>query len=221
MVKRLFITATDTNAGKTVVSAGLLRTAASRKLRATGIKPIASGCTRRDGKLCNDDVDALQQASSFPLATDVMNPFRFEPAIAPHLAAAQCGVKLNVSSLVQRTQSALSTSVDVQIIEGFGGWLAPLNDRETMADYASAVNSEVIMIVGIRLGCLNHAALTERAIIASGVSYLGWIANLIDPAMPYQRENIETLQQCLRSPLLGIVGYGELAEHALRDHTIF
>lgn len=221
MLKRLFITATDTNAGKTYVSAGLLRTAASRKLRATGIKPIASGCTRQDGRLCNDDVETLRLASSYPLTSDEMNPFCFEPAIAPHIAAAQCGVELNVSSLVQCTRSALSTSVDVQIIEGFGGWLAPLNDRETMADYVSAVNGEVIMIVGIRLGCLNHAALTERAIQASGVSYLGWIANLIDPEMPCQRENIETLVKCLQSPLLGVVGNGELAEDALRDHTIF
>lgn len=221
MVKRIFITATDTNAGKTYVSAGLLRTAASRGLIASGIKPVASGCTWSNGKLVNDDVAALQQASSFPLACAIMNPFSFEPAIAPHIAAAQRGIELNVSSLLQHTQPALSTMADVQIIEGFGGWLAPLNYHETMADYAAALNAEIIMIVGIRLGCLNHAALTERAIHASGASYLGWIANLIDSAMPHQDENIETLTQSLQSPLLGVVGYGELAEHALRHHTIF
>ena len=221
MSKRIFITATDTNAGKTYISAGLLRTAHNRQIKATGVKPVASGCVMQNGKLCNDDVMTLRLASPYPLDVEVMNPFTFEPAIAPHIAAAQSGIKLDVTTLLQQSRVALTAPVDVHIIEGFGGWHAPLNYHETMADYAVALNCNVVMVVGIRLGCINHAILTERAILASGASCLGWIANKIDPDMSYQIENIQTLQRCLHTPQLGTVGYRELAEFSLRDHAIF
>jgi dethiobiotin synthetase len=219
MSKMLFITATDTGAGKTYAAAGLLRTANSRNLTAIGIKPVASGCDLFDGKLRNDDALQLQQAANVYLDYGVVNPFAYAPAIAPHLAAQHH--ELSVDALMQRTHAAFTTSADVTIVEGFGGWHAPLNLRETMADYVRQLPCDVLMIVGIRLGCLNHAILTERAITSSGANCIGWIANMNDREMSHQYENIETLKTLLQTPLQGVIQYAQAAEDALRDHIIF
>lgn len=220
MNKPLFITATDTGAGKTYAATGLLHTATSRQLTSIGIKPVASGCERINGELRNADALQLQQSSSLYLDYNMINPFAFAPAIAPHLAADKNN-ELSVDTLIQHTRTALSTTADVHIIEGFGGWHAPLNLQETMADYVRQLQCNVLMVVGIRLGCINHAILTERAIAASGGNCIGWIANMIDPDMSHQRENIETLTSWLQTPLLGSIPYNMPAHQALRDHIIF
>ncbi len=219
MSKTIFITATDTGAGKTYAAAGLLRTANSRNLKSIGIKPVASGCDLLNGKLRNADALQLQQAANVYLDYDVVNPFAYEPAIAPHLAAHHN--ELSVDALIHHTQTVFATPADVHIVEGFGGWHAPLNLRETMADYVRQLSCDVLMIVGIRLGCLNHAILTERAIISSGANCIGWIANMNDRDMSHQYENIDSLKTLLQTPLQGVIQYNQAAHAALHDHIIF
>lgn len=215
---KIFVTATDTNAGKTYIAAGLLRLAAARGLTSAGIKPVASGCSKINGKLVNDDALQLQQSATRKLAYDEVNPFAFAPAIAPHLAAQQRGITLDAATLHAHTSR---TYADVHIIEGCGGWHTPLNSSESMADYAALLNADILLIVGLRLGCLNHAILTERAIATRGLRCLGWIANRVDADMEYQEENIATLQQWLQSPLLGCVHHQQPVEEALQHITIF
>jgi dethiobiotin synthetase len=221
MSRILFITATDTGAGKTHISSGLLTVAAKRGLSTIGIKPVASGCTQEHGNIYNADALALLKASTHKLPYDLINTYRFLPAIAPHIAAHECATHLSVASLIHSTQPALDTRADLHVIEGFGGWHAPLNNNETMADYAVQINCEIILVVGMRLGCLNHAILTEKAIAASGGHCIGWIANVIDPDMSHCNENIESLCETLNSDLLGIVPFGVSADHALHQVRIF
>jgi dethiobiotin synthetase len=204
MGRVVFVTATDTEVGKTYISADLLKLGNTT----IGIKPVASGCELIQGKLYNEDALILQKAASHYLPYDVINPFAFLPPIAPNIAAQQKNISLSVKKLIEQTQEALSTPADLHIIEGFGGWHAPLNAQETMADYAVQINCEVILVVGIRLGCLNHAILTEKAIINSGANCIGWIANTIDPTMLYKHENIQTLKSWLKTPCLGEVEFG-------------
>lgn len=219
MRKPIFITATDTGAGKTYTTAGLLHIARARQLKTIGLKPVASGCSVINGELRNSDALQLQQAASTHLAYDIVNPFAFAPAIAPHIV--DNSATLSVSSLIKRTLPALSMYADLYFIEGFGGWHAPLNADETMADYAVKLPCDVLIVVGIRFGCINHAILTERAVLASGASCIGWIANLIDPGMSHPHENIATLQHWLHTPLLGVIRHNQPVQEALHDHTIF
>lgn len=221
MSKRIFITATDTEAGKSHIASGLLRIAAQRGLATIGLKPVASGCRQHAGDIHNDDALSLLNASTIKLSYDQINPFRFLPPIAPHLAANEIHTDLSVTKLLHHTHHALTTLADLHIIEGFGGWHAPLNFTETMADYAVRINCEIVLVVGIRLGCINHAILTERAIIASGGICIGWIANIIDIDMSHCTENIESLQKILLSKFLGVVAFGESADSALRQIKIF
>jgi dethiobiotin synthetase len=220
MSRIIFTTATDTEAGKTYISTGLLKAASARKLVTIGIKPVASGCVIQDNNLVNHDALLLQQAASCHLPYTKINPFAFLPPTAPHIAAQEAGDALTVAMLIKHTHFALTTSADLCIIEGFGGWHAPLNSHETMADYAAHVSCGVLLVVGLRIGCMNHAILTERAIKASGAMCIGWIANMIDPDMPHQHETIASLQHWLLSPLLGKVQYGESAETALQHVKI-
>lgn len=207
MSRVIFTTATDTGAGKTYISQRLLLDTMLANKTTLGVKPVASGCQFLQGKLYNEDALLLQQVSTYQLPYDVINPFAFLPPIAPHIAAQQQGSVLTVAKLLEHTQEALDIRADLTVIEGFGGWHAPLNLSETMADYALQLNCEVVLVVGIRLGCLNHAILTERAIQASGANCVGWIANLIDPNMLYPEDNIATLKQMLTTPCLRIVEY--------------
>lgn len=150
---------------------------------------------------------ALQQASSVRLPLDQINPFAFAPPIAPHLAAAQCNRTLSVAELNHQLQPALQTPADVCIIEGAGGWHVPLNQSETMADFVTANSFEVILVVGMTLGCLNHAILTAKAIQQSGANLIGWIANRVDPHMLHHDENVATLKHWLDVPCLEVVNH--------------
>ncbi len=204
---KIFIAGTDTGIGKTFVTAALLDALTQRGLKTLGIKPLATGGFWRNDQLYNEDALNLHSKSSVKLAYPKINPVVFEPAIAPHLAARQQNQILTAASLLSACAEALNFPADVCIVEGVGGWNTPLNERETMADFVKISGCKVILVVGMRLGCLNHTLLTESAIRQKKIPALGWIANCIDPGMLYLRDNIATLQQRLNMPLLGVVPY--------------
>ena len=189
MAIKYFITGTDTNVGKTFVSACLLNAFTAEGYSTLGIKPISSGG--------NDDAKILQQASSIKLPLHIINPITFTEPIAPHIAAKKMDVLLSVDELIKKTQPALDYPADVHIIEGAGGFLVPLNNKETMADFVKACDLSVILVVPIRLGCINHAILTMEAIKNKNIELAGWVANCMDPDVPEWEEIIATLKEHL------------------------
>jgi len=199
-----FITGTDTGVGKTAIACGLLQAFKQAGYRTQAIKPVAAGCEATVDGLRNDDALALMQAMTEPLPYAQVNPVALQPAIAPHIAAAQAGVAVTVDALGTHCRALLQPEV-VTLVEGAGGWRVPLNDQETLADLARALGLPVILVVGLRLGCINHALLTAEAIRADGLVLAGWAANGIDPEMPEQQANIAALQQRLPAPLLGVL----------------
>ncbi len=209
---RLFIAGTDTDVGKTYISTQLLQAAQQKKLRTLGIKPVASGSNAAG---YNDDALQLQGASTVSLPYAAINPFSFQPAIAPHIAANHVHCDLSVATLHAKLQTALHTATDFLLIEGFGGWYAPLNLKETMADFVIQQNLPVLLIVGIRLGCLNHAILTTRALQQQNVKLIGWIANCLSENLPACQENITTLRAWLPAPCLDVVEYRGKVQQAL------
>ena len=209
MSRRIFITGTDTEVGKTYIGAGLLQLLNIQGMRTIGLKPVASGCEKIEDKLINSDALQLQQHASISLDYDTVNPLAFEPPVAPHIIAEQHGQTLSVKQLTELTKPALQLDADLILIEGFGGWYAPLNSRETMADYVKYMQFDVLLVVGMRLGCLNHAALSYQAITNNGLNCIGWVANCIEPDMAYLHENIALLKQSLPTPCLGVVDYNQ------------
>lgn len=204
--RAFFVTGTDTGVGKTVVSVLLLRALRAAGCTVLAMKPVAAGCDVTAEGLRNGDVEALRAAASFPVAREAMNPYAFVPPIAPHLAAAQVGTAIDLAVLRQRL-AALRQRADVVLVEGAGGWYAPVSDAATMADVAQALALPVVLVVGLRLGCLNHALLSAEAITRSGLPFAGWVGNCIDPEMAMRDENLATLQARLHAPLLGVVPY--------------
>ena len=204
--KTFFVTGTDTGVGKTLMSAGLLLAAKERGLSTAALKPVAAGCDVTAEGLRNDDALLLQSVITQSLAYEQINPIALEPAIAPHIAAQQARRVLSVDRLTGFCRGVLNQA-DFTLVEGAGGWRVPLNSAETLADLARTLQLPVILIVGIRLGCINHAMLTVEAIARDGLSLAGWVANIIDPDMPCQQENIVSLQQRLAAPCLGVVPY--------------
>ncbi|MBU0622804.1 MAG: dethiobiotin synthase [Gammaproteobacteria bacterium] len=196
-----FITGTDTGVGKTLLSCALLHAFAARGDRVAGFKPVAAGCDERDH---NDDALALRAASSMQLTYGQVNPYCFPHAIAPHLAARHAGVRIEFKRILTSYRE-LAAQADEVVVEGAGGFLVPLNDKQTTADLAKELDLPVILVVGMRLGCLNHALLTVRAIDDHQLECAGWVANVLDESMPALQENIETLCERIAAPLLGIV----------------
>ena len=207
MNKQYFITGTDTEVGKTRMTSALLQVANAKGLSTLGLKPIASGCHFSDGQWHNDDALALQAAASIKLPYQQINPIALPQAIAPHLAAKAKGITLSVSLLQQHYQALLPMPADFTLIEGVGGWLVPLNTTETMADFVAAINIPVILVVGIRLGCINHALLTAQVIRENNLALAGWVANSIDPDAQEQGEIIATLMSRLDAPCIGCVPF--------------
>jgi dethiobiotin synthetase len=210
------VTGTDTAVGKTLVAAGLLLAAGNRGCRSAGIKPVAAGSTiggesgggeSGHDRLTNDDALALQTASNVTLDYDLVNPFPLQPPIAPHIAAARAGIELTVADLVGHFNALRQYDVDFMIVEGAGGWLVPINESETLADLCVALKMPAILVVGLRLGCLNHALLTAETMRRSGVEMAGWVANCIDPEMAARDENQQSLRDRLPGPCLGIVPF--------------
>ena len=196
-----FLTGTDTEIGKTFITCALLHHAAQRGLKAAGIKPVAAGT---DDAGVNEDVASIRAASNLALPPKIVNPYCFKAAIAPHIAAAEEGVSIDFAPIAAACDHARQLA-DLLIVEGVGGFRVPLGVDRDSADLAVALGLPVILVVGLRLGCINHALLTAAAIATRGLTLAGWVANRIDPAMPRQEENIAALAARLGAPLLGSV----------------
>ena len=200
----VFIAGTDTGIGKTHVSVALLHALRAAGRHAVGMKPVASGCERTPLGLRNADALALQSASSgSPEYADV-NPFAFIAPVSPHLAAAAEGRRVELAP-IRAAGARLATQADILVVEGVGGWLAPLADDLLANALPRTLDLPVILVVGLRLGCLNHALLSARAIAADGARLLGWIANPVDPEMTMAAENLASLRALLPAPCLGVL----------------
>lgn len=217
-ISGFFITGTDTDVGKTEISLALIKHLQAQGLRVAAMKPIASGCRMVADSLRNNDALRLQQAASQIFPYETINPYAFEPAIAPHIAARNSGVMIGLN-VINRHFKQLQQETDIVIVEGAGGWRVPINDFQDMSDLAAALQLPVILVVGMRLGCINHALLSAEAITQRGLPFWGWIANQIDPNMSALEENIATLQQRLEAPLLGKIPYlKELTADKISEH---
>jgi len=200
------VTGTDTGVGKTVVSCALLHALRARGMRSVGMKPVASGCVSGPQGLLNEDVEALLQAGDPAATREEINLYRFGPAIAPHIAAAHAGVEIELDAIAARHRQ-LAVRYDAVVVEGAGGWLVPLGRSTTFADLAQALALPVVLVVGMRLGCINHALLSAESIAARGLRLDGWVANRIDPDMACFEENLESLRERVDAPLMGVVGH--------------
>ena len=209
--RSFFVTGTDTGVGKTVVASALLLNAGQRGYRAAGIKPVAAGADYRRGsadrQLFNADALALRAASTMKLDYERVNPFVFQPAIAPHIAASQAGIELSVADITRHIECLDEFNLDVMVVEGAGGWLVPINASETLADVCIALRLPAILVVGLQLGCLNHALLTVDAIHRAGVEWAGWVANSVAPDMAAHAENLDFLHARMPGPCLGVLPY--------------
>lgn len=205
MSAAFFVTGTDTDVGKTTIAAGLLRAARLAGLSTAAVKPVASGCEAGADGLRNGDALALLAECSLPLSYAAVNPFAFAPAIAPHLAAREAGVELKVEALAVAVQAVLAQQADFTLVEGAGGWRVPLGEQATLADLPVALDLPVILVVGVRLGCINHALLTAEAITRDGLRLAGWVANVLDPQTSRLDDNLRTLSERLAAPCLGRV----------------
>lgn len=203
-VRGVFVTGTDTEVGKSVVATGLVRGLVAQGSRVAVMKPVASGSQRTPEGLRNEDALALMAASNTPAPYALVNPYCFEPAISPHIAAQESGISIDFA-IIRHNFATLAGAADWVVVEGAGGWLAPVGPRATIQDLALALELPVLLVVGMRLGCINHALLTKLAIEASRAPFAGWVANTIDPAMARPAENLETLIRLLDEPPLAIV----------------
>jgi dethiobiotin synthetase len=200
----IFITGTDTGVGKTVVAAALVRALVAQGHRVAVMKPVASGSHRTPQGLRNEDALALIAASNVAAPYSQVNPYCFEPAISPHIAAEEACIAVDTAH-IRSNFDTLAASADAIVVEGAGGWLAPLGPRISIKDLAATLDLPVLLVVGVRLGCINHALLTKLAIESHGAQFAGWIANTIDPVMPRQKENLETLANQLGAAPLAVV----------------
>lgn len=207
-VRAFFIAGTDTGVGKTVWSSAFVRALARSGLTAVGMKPVAAGAEAGpSGALRNDDALALQGAANILVPYEDVNPYCFEPPVSPHLAAADAGETIDLAR-IDRAFERLARSAEAVVVEGAGGWLAPTGPGTTMADVAKTLGVPVILVVGLRLGCLNHAQLTARAIEASGLPFAGWVGNGIDPAFARLDDNVATLVEVLGQAPLALIAHG-------------
>ncbi|CAA0094391.1 ATP-dependent dethiobiotin synthetase BioD 1 [Zhongshania aliphaticivorans] len=205
--RHYFVTGTDTDVGKTLVACGLLKAAAEKGMRTLALKPIAAGAENTKDGLRNIDAVMLMAAMTEQLPYRQVNPVLLEPAIAPHIAAEQVGKRIGVSQLAGMCRGAMMQPADFVLVEGAGGWRVPLNRQELMSDLAVELQAPVILVVGMKLGCISHALLSAEAIRADGLRLAAWVANSIDPDMSCFDENFTTLQQMLGAPCLGVVPY--------------
>lgn len=213
-----FITGTDTDVGKTEISLGLIKLLQEQGLHVAAMKPIASGCAMTAEGLRNHDALRLQHAASPSFSYETVNPYAFEAAIAPHIAAQQHGINIDLD-VIRAKFKQLQQESDCVVVEGAGGWRVPINNFQDMSDLAATLQLPVILVVGMRLGCLNHALLSAEAITQRGLPFWGWIANQIDAEMPALDENITTIAQRLEAPLLGRIPYiKEITAEKIAEH---
>ncbi len=207
MKKNYFITGTDTDVGKTLVTEALLLKAKEHGLRTVGLKPVAAGAYETDDGLRNEDAVRLQNAATEKLPYSQVNPILFKSAIAPHIAAAQEEKRITIASLTGYVRGAMMQPADLRLIEGAGGWSVPLNDREPISLLPRSLEIDVILVVGMKLGCINHALLTAQAIRQSGLTVAAWVATQIDADMSCIDENLDSLKRMLGAPCLGFIPY--------------
>ena len=205
-VKGLFVTGTDTGVGKTLFTCALLRAYVGAGFRAVGMKPVAAGATPDNGALVNEDVAAMTAASNVAAPAALVNPYCFEPPIAPHIAAARAGVTVEIERIAS-AYAGLAALADRVVVEGAGGFRVPLGPGADTADLARRLGLPVVLVVGVRLGCLNHAILTADAVRAAGLTLAGWVANHVDADMPYAGDNVEALRTRLPAPLVASIPY--------------
>ena len=203
-----FITGTDTDVGKTYIASALVKHFCEQGLQALGMKPVAAGAEMVNGRLLNSDVTELIKVGNVDADLKLINPYVFAPAIAPHIAAEQAGIRVSLDN-IQQSFDVLQTKADVVVVEGAGGFRVPINREQTMADLAIKLNLPIILVVGIRLGCINHALMTAGSIRAAGLNLVGWVANRIDPNMPAIEENIATLKAMIKAACIAHVAWGE------------
>mgnify|MGYP000049998767 FL=1 len=213
--RKFFVAGTDTEIGKTFISTALIRAFVANNLSTVGLKPIASGAEPVLGVMKNDDALQLQQASNMPFSYSEINPLCFEPAIAPHIAADLAGQTLNVEELANRV--VMPDEADIILVEGAGGWLTPLNQKETYADWVEQEQLDVILVVGMKLGCLNHAMLSIRDIQSRGLTVKGWVANFAQGKMNMAEDNVKWLKQNITAPCLGVVPFQDTANSKPQD----
>jgi len=206
-----FVTGTDTGVGKTLVACALLAGFAGRGMKAVGMKPVACGVEPGAGGLVNDDVERLIGASNVAAPREHVNPYCFEPPIAPHIAARQAGVTIAFDR-IEQSFHALTAQAEVVVVEGVGGFHVPLGPGTDSAQLAARLALPVVMVVGMRLGCLNHALLTERAVAASGLKLAGWIANHIDPQMAAADDNVRALDERIGAPRIARISFAQLPD---------
>lgn len=207
-MSKYFVAGTDTDVGKTLISCGLLHLVSVAGGHSLGLKPLAAGADKTDEGWRNTDALMLQKHSSIKLAYESVNPVLLQQAAAPHLAADAESRQLSAQRLAGFCRGAmLQKNLDMCLVEGAGGWLVPLNPRETMEDLAVQLNLPVILVVGLRLGCLNHALLSQRAIEKSGLRLAAWVATQLDDDMPLAKENFASLEARIQAPCLGYIPY--------------
>ena len=202
----LFVTGTDTGVGKTLVSCALLHAFAARGLRVVGMKPVAAGADLKNDVWVNEDVEQLLAAGNVDAPRDAVNPYCFAPPIAPHIASAEIKNIIKIKYLVE-SYRRLSSLADRVVVEGAGGFCVPLNAHETSADLARQLSLPVVLVVGLRLGCINHALLTAEAIRSRGLVLAGWVANTIDPQMSRMDDNVSALRARLGAPMIARLAF--------------
>ena len=202
----IFVTGTDTGVGKTLVSVSLVKALVQHGLRVSVMKPIASGSEHTPAGLRNADAVALAEASNVASPYETINPYCFEPPISPHIAAEEARIDVDIN-VIKRSFERLASHADFVVVEGAGGWYAPISESQAMADLPGLLDIPVLLVVGLRLGCLNHALLTKRAIEADGAKLAGWVANSIDPKLERRAENLMTLEHRLGAKPLAVLPY--------------
>ena len=212
-----FVTGTDTDVGKTYVSAILLKAASEAGKQTVGYKPVSAGCEEINGRLVNEDASQLLANSSLPVTQNEVNPIAFVPPVAPHIAAQETGVTISSQTIVAGYTHLKGMSPDLLIMEGAGGWRLPLGDKRYLSDIVKQLQLDVIIVVGMRLGCLNHALLTAEAVQRDGLNIKGWIANQLDPDMPRYTENLATLKAEMPAPFLGEIPYAKVPDSDVLD----
>lgn len=217
MSKAFFVTGTDTNIGKTWSTVALMLAMQQKGKVVTAMKPVAAGCDWMQGGWRNQDAILLQRYASLALDYAVINPYAFEPAVSPHVACADVEVEL---SCIQARFSRLREFSDCVLVEGAGGWFSPISRDLDNADLAGLLRLPVILVVGVRLGCINHALLTYQAILQKGLECAGWIAVQLECDMPAVAENLDFLKAKIRAPLLGVLPYQAQPKFALLAHTL-
>ena len=206
----IFITGTDTGIGKTYFTLACIKALQAEGIKTVAMKPVASGAELFDGELRNEDALQIQQALKSTTEYSLINPYAFAPPVSPHIAAARAGVEIDLD-YIQHCYTKLCQGSDYVLVEGVGGWLAPLSDELSVADLACTIGLPVVLVVGIKLGCLNHAMLTVQSIRQTGLPLIGWVADCLEPQQESTAEQIAYLQQALQLPPLAVMGWQENA----------